>query len=415
MPTARRPDRRPPAPRLGPRPLSFHLLSQATALFTSQLALPNWRNGSVAWKPHLRTKAEELRAAADGVDPEAFAAVVEAEARHRLDGFLRGIEAYRHHPYRREAPAVPVVWQEGTTRLLDYGDGQPGGAPVLVVPSLINRAYVLDLAPRKSLMRTLAVRGLRPFLVDWDRPGPIEKDFGVDDYVVGRLGRALDAVLRLAGPPAVVGYCMGGLLSLALCILRQAEVRGLALLATPWDFHVPTALASRQVAAMQAPLADAIACHGELPVDILQGLFSTIDPGSVERKFRAFAALKPESRRARDFVALEDWVNDGVPLAARVARECLFDWYVDNLPAAGRWRVGGACMAPAALVKPALVMVPANDRIVPPTSALALAEALPKARRRIVDAGHIGMVAGARAKTDVYTYVAKWLIRIAGH
>ena len=66
-----------------------------------------------------------------------------------------------------------MLWQEGTTRLLDYAPA--GGMPVLAVPSLVNRAYILDLAPDNSLMRYLAGLGLRPFLVDWDAPGEVER------------------------------------------------------------------------------------------------------------------------------------------------------------------------------------------------------------------------------------------------
>src|SRR5690606_19376747 len=111
----------------------------------------------------------------ESVDPETVAAALDAEARHRFDAFLTGVERYRCHPYRRTLADPPVCWQEGATRLLDYGAGVARGAPaLLVVPSLVNRAYILDLAPECSLLRYLAGRGLRPFLVDWDRPGPAE-------------------------------------------------------------------------------------------------------------------------------------------------------------------------------------------------------------------------------------------------
>ena len=52
-----------------------------------------------------------------------------------------------------------VLWRGGSARLLDYGGA---GRPVLFVPSLVNRAYILDLAPGRSLVRHLAARGRRP-------------------------------------------------------------------------------------------------------------------------------------------------------------------------------------------------------------------------------------------------------------
>ena len=73
----------------------------------------------------------------------------------------------------------PELWREGTTRVLDYGDPARGGVPLLVVPSLINRAYILDLSARSSLLRWLADQGFRPFLVDWGRPGIDERGRGL--------------------------------------------------------------------------------------------------------------------------------------------------------------------------------------------------------------------------------------------
>src|SRR5690606_9100699 len=117
---------------------------------------------------------------------------------------------------------------------------------VLVVPSLINRAYVLDLTAERSLLRWLARQGLRPLLLDWGRPGAEERAFTLTDYVTGRLSRALDATLAEAkAPPVVVGYCMGGLLALGLALARQRALTGLALLATPWDFHAENAAQAR--------------------------------------------------------------------------------------------------------------------------------------------------------------------------
>ena len=403
-------------PRQGPRPLPLHLATQIATLISSRAALPNLKNGSLAWNPRLRQTAEQLRAALGGTDAEAFDRALMAEAGRRVDGFLQGIDTYRRHPYRRRLADPPVVWREGTTRLLDYSAKGATGPVLLAVPSLINRAYVLDLTATRSLMRSLAKTGVRPLLLDWDAPGDAEMKFGLDDYIAGRLSRALDAVTKRAGKPAVLGYCMGGLLALALATLRPKDVNGLALFATPWDFHRPDDAPARIVTAMEQPIEDAIAAWGGMPVDLLQACFAAIDPGGIERKFRALAEMGSgsgfASARVRDFVALEDWLNDGVMLAGPVARECLFGWYRENKPGKGAWRVAGKAIRPERYAGPALVLVPSRDRIVPPASALALAQAMPQAETIELDTGHIGMVTGASAPRDVYARLAEWLFGI---
>jgi polyhydroxyalkanoate synthase len=388
------------------------MATQLATLLASNVALPSLRNGSLVWNRRLRPAADALRTLLAGVDANAFDRALAREAGRRLDGFAKGVLAYRGHAYRRTLAPPPAVWREGTTRLLDYSLPGATGPAILAVPSLINRAYILDLSARRSIMRSLAKRGYRPFLVDWDAPGAEELTFGLEYYIAGRLGRALDAVVAIAGKPVVLGYCMGGLLALALGILRSADVRALALFASPWDFHQPDDGQARQVAAMRRPIEDAVTKWGGLPVDLIQACFAAVDPGSVERKFRVLAEMGAGSDRLRDFVALEDWLNDGVMLAGPVARETLFGWYIDNAPARGAWRIKGKVIRPERFAGPALVLVPLRDRIVPPASARALAQGLPNAEAVEIDTGHIGMVTGALAPRQVYARLANWIGRL---
>lgn len=405
-----------PAPRTGPRPLALHLMTQASTLASSRAALAHLRNGSLAWKPPLAEAGRHLAESLAAAGPEAWTRLdeaVAAEAMRRHDLFLAGIEAYRRHPYRRDLPPVPEVWRDGTTRLLDYRlPESAGGRPVLVVPSLINRAYILDLTLRRSLVRYLAQKGLAPFLVDWDAPGEAERRFTLADYIAGRLEAMLDHVTRLTGrKAAVVGYCMGGLLALALAQRRPDAVSGLVLVATPFDFVTGREASAVLMKALAGPMGEMVDRVGEVPVDMLQAMFAGLDPGLAARKFMAFARLAPAGARARDFVALEDWANDGVPLAAPVARECLFGWYGENDPVQGRWCIEGRPVNPAEVKVPTLVMIPVRDRIVPPASALPLWERIPSAKLMRLSGGHVGMLTGPRAKTDVYGPLARWLRR----
>ena len=149
---------------------------------------------------------------------------------------------------------------------------------------------------------------------------------------------------------------------------------------------------------------------GALPVDVIQTLFAGLDPFGVAQKFRSFAGLDPANRRAALFVALEDWLNDGVPLAAPIARACIAGWYGANEPARLAWRVAGQVVDPAAWTGPAFVAIPHRDRIVPPASARALADRLPQAVVHEAAAGHIGMAAGSTAEGALWRPLREWLL-----
>jgi len=398
-----------PGPHLrrGPRPLLLHLaLGMLWPPNQSLAGSPGWKPGSPNWNALLAERAAILAGALGRANPEAGLAGLLAAAPQPDPALIAGIAAYRRHPYVRTLADPLVLWAEGSSRVLDHGAG--GGVPVLFVPSLVNRAYVLDLMDGHSMLRWLAGQGLRPLLLDWGWPGEVERRFTLTDYVAGRLERALGFLAPQR--PVLAGYCMGGNLALAAAARVGEALRGLALLATPWDFHAGTDGRGALLGALVPALEPLMALGEALPVDALQMLFALLDPPGVGEKYRNFGRLDQGSDRARLFVALEDWLNDGIPLAAPVARECLAGWYGENRPMRGDWRIAGAAVDPGAVRVPTLVAVPARDRIVPPESARPLAGLIPGAALLEPAAGHIGMVAGGTAERALWRPLRDWAL-----
>ncbi len=333
-----------------------------------------------------------------------------ASATEDADRFLGGLRAYWAHPFRRGCTPRPQLWREGSARLLDFGGS---GRPALVVPSLINRADVLDLLPGRSLLAHLADSGFRPLLLDWGEPQAAELGLGLTQYIHGRAQAALDAAIRATGEaPVLVGYCLGGLIAAGLAAARCRDIAGLALLATPWDFHAGAPNARPPLAALPQ-LSATIAALGHAPVDLLQGFFASLDPRGVIAKYARFAGLPPEDPKAQLFVAVEDWLNDGVPLAGPVAQECLLDWYGRNLPARGLWAPGGVAVEPERLDLPVFVAVPDRDRIVSTESAEAILRRLPRPTLVRPAAGHVSMIVGDNAPRELWRPLVEWLRRIA--
>jgi poly(3-hydroxyalkanoate) synthetase len=379
---------------------------RSTVSLTASLGSKN------AWPWSNATVTEEVN--------RILARLRDGDAEHALSGavlqkilrddadLIHGIAAYRRHPWRRRLQDPAVVWTEGQSRLLDFGGHGP---PVLFVPSLVNRAYILDLGPGMSMLRWLATQGLRPLLLDWGWPDAVERQFTLTDYVAGRLSRAIDAVGQLVDdqPLVLAGYCLGGMLATAAAAARST-LRGLAVLATPWDYHAGGSQPMAEAVAAMLPLLEpALVATGTLPIDALQTLFAMIDPFSIAAKYRSFGRLHQSGPQATRFVAIEDWLNDGVPLPAPVARETLGGWYGANNPARRQWRIAGLAVDPGRILCPALAVIPNRDRIVPPSSAAALADALPLAARLIPEAGHVGMIAGANAEAQVWRPLRDWI------
>lgn len=391
--------------RAGPIPLALHLAAAQAGAAGAAATLPMALMGAVPWHDRVKADADELVPELQNAGLLPLQMALQTRALSNLAEMIQGIDAYRAHPYCR-ADTGPLESAEfGSTRVLEYGD--EGGKPILCIPSLVNPSYVLDLKPGRSLMAALATDGFRPMLVDWGAPGESEAGFSMDEYVA-RLSDVLEHVVGVAGGPVpVLGYCMGGNLAMALATLRGEAVERLALLATPWDFsHHVAPLAVPMAASLQGLEANGPAT---VPMEVVQVFFASLDPTLAERKFRAFSNLDQSCERAEEFVALEDWANDGAPLTARVLRHCVEEWYIENRPAKGTWKVADTVVSGATIQCPAFAAIPKADRIVPPESALALANEIAGCTICRPPSGHVGMIVSSRAEAGLWAPLREWL------
>src|SRR5690348_9109641 len=152
---------------------------------------------------------------------------------------LAGLRVYERVPRRERARRKPEIASVGGACLRDHG-GE--GAPVVLVPSLINPPRILDLDEQVSLAGAVKAMGRRALLLDW---GPARERAGLS--VAGHIEKLLLPMLRQLGErPALVGYCLGGTMSIAAAQL--GDVERVATIAAPWRF---AAYPERSRAALQ--------------------------------------------------------------------------------------------------------------------------------------------------------------------
>lgn len=311
---------------------------------------------------------------------------------------LAGLRAYQEAPRPPAPPAMPTAMQAGRAVVRDHSLPGAAGPAVLVIPSLINPPSILDLSPRRSLMRRLAARGMRAFLLDWGTPDASDRDRDLAAHVEQVL---LPLIARMAAPPVLVGYCLGGTLALAAAAL--ARVAGVAVIAAPWHFAGYGEDARADAAALWREAEPACAALGVVPMEVLQTIFWRLDPARTIAKYAAFAAMPPDSEAARGFVTMEDWANGGAPLPYAAGRDLFTTMLVEDRPGRGDWLVGGRKVDPAALPCPGIAFVSTGDRIVPAATAAGLAP------RRDVASGHVGMIVGRHADAAVLTPLGDWI------
>ncbi|OYY90022.1 MAG: alpha/beta hydrolase [Sphingomonas sp. 28-66-16] len=314
-------------------------------------------------------------------------------ARQRLA--LAGLAAYQNADRGGRRRLGRVRNRRGRAMLRDYGGA---GQPVLFIPSLINPPFILDLTRRQSLLRWLAARGVRTLLLDWGTPAAGDHAMDIGDHVDRLL---VPLIRKLESPPILVGYCLGGTIAAAAACLTP--VAGLAMIAAPWHFAGFGDAARARIAALWARARPVCEAMGLVPMEVLQTGFWQLDPARTIAKYEAFASMPPDSDAARSFVALEDWANAGAPLTFAAGRALFEDFIAEDLPGSGRWRIGDTTIDPFALACPTIDFVSMSDRIVPAASAARFSDC------RELGAGHVGMVVGSRARTQLWSPLADWI------
>ena len=390
----------------GPRPLSLHF-ANSQAIWGGAVAAGKIGVEADVWHPSLSNSLLALQKKLEEVSPEAFQNELEKQALNRKNKFLRGLNQYLSHPY--EPPVTDAsIWMEiGAVRVHDFG-GQ--GVPILMVPSLINPHYILDLMPGRSLAEYLKQQGYRPFLVNWGDPGEEEKYFGLDGYISKRLIPVLEHVAALAGQAVpLIGYCMGGTLSVAATACTKGLVSKLILLAAPWNFDTNAPHPGRRNAPKMLKFLEKFVEGSTVGIDVLQTFFTSVDPTLNDRKFRAYGDGKYQDDAADFFSAMEVWANNGGPLAKKVGQECLSYWYEQNLTMKGEWQIAGQSVKPENIMCPTFVVAPEGDRLVPQASAFAISEKLNNVTKHVPPSGHIGMVVGDRAEKGLWEPLVHWL------
>ena len=341
------------------------------------------------------------------MQPE-FLSALGARAYDNSAGFMQGMSAYLTSEYERPATNHKVLWQRGSAKLYDLAPDATDAVAILCVPSLINQSTILDLYPERSFVTYLKQQGFRPLLLDWGSPEGDELSFSTADYITGY---ALDALQTLReahdGPIALLGYCMGGIFTTAMAQLAPMFVDAMVLLATPWDFSAEDTPRVLLDPATQTMLRQWMMPMNPVPPVVTQTVFHLIDPWRVQEKYSRYPNLSDAEQQ--HFLAVEQWVNTGVPLARRVAEECFVDWPHGNILATHQWKVGRRWIEPETIQCPTLAVIPTKDAIVPEGCAMPLTQAIKRCDVIKPETGHVSMVIGTRAKAQMWKPVVSWL------
>jgi polyhydroxyalkanoate synthase len=302
------------------------------------------------------------------------------------------------------ATPATVVYRENKLRLLRLLDetGQPRlGPPVLFVPAPVSRYFILDLLPGRSFAGHVAKAGFDVYIADFGTPSREDRFADLPYYVEGLVRRCVRKVSAISGQPRInlIGYCLGGTLSLLYTALHPETVARLALLTTVVDGDVEGGVAW---VAHKMGLAGESYEHPRLvPAVEVKSWFEMLAPGSNSLASRVgdlWNRLDDPPERLRDVRTMATWVDDVVPASGRLLAELYKQFGPGrNGLMAGTASVGDRMVDLAAISMPVLSVSASKDTIAPPEGVDAIRRVVPHAQVIRLPGGHVGMVAGRTA------------------
>ncbi|MEF8784946.1 MAG: alpha/beta fold hydrolase [Haloarculaceae archaeon] len=307
------------------------------------------------------------------------------------------------------------VYAENKIRLRRYDSltDTQRDVPIVLVPAVINRPYILDLQPDRSVVRQFLSRGFDMFLVDWGEPSRLDTTLEFADYVERYLANVVRVVRERTGASGVhlLGYCTGGTLATLYAALHPDAVQTLGLLAPVLAFDTDEGIFGLWRSDEHVHPETVSRTFGNVPGELLAVEFAMQDPVEylVARYLRLadhlddVAHLKRAARRLR-------WGRETVDVPGRLYEQFLEELYQENKLMTGDFEVGGQSVDLDELRMPILDIIGADDQFVPPAASRPFIDAVPSADTTVIEfpTGHVGLSISDRAHEELWPAVCDW-------
>jgi len=340
------------------------------------------------------------------------------EAEKARGKFNKAIELALIDPPDVEVGATPheVIFTENKLKLLHYHPvvKKTYPVPLIMIFALVNRPYILDLKPGRSVVEVLLSKGIDVYLIDWGSPGDEDKHLDLNHYVNRYIKKVINKVKSDSGSDevSVLGYCMGGTMSAMYSALYPDDIKNLVLMTAGIDFKVDGTLNLWG----NKPNFDVdkfIEAYGNVPPEFLQSGFLFMKPiQNLVSKYVNFYENVDNEAFVENFLAMEKWLNDNIPVAGEVFREFVKYLYQENQLVEGNLMINGKRVDLNNITCSVLNLIAEHDHLVPPASSLIFEELISsKDKKTIVHpTGHIGLSVSSKSLKGLWPGVADWLI-----
>lgn len=308
-----------------------------------------------------------------------------------------------------------VIYERGTLRLYHYHaqSDEVYRVPVLLVMATTNKAFVFDLAPGQSMVEFLLQKGFDVFVIDWEPPTPEERGLTLEDYTQDFIPNCVRMVQQESGEAdvSVIGYCMGGALSLIYAATHtDAPLKNLVCLTTPVDWH-KMGLNNVWQDERYFDVDRLVDTLGIIPADFVAQGFEMQRPAQkIAGQVRVWEQMWNDEF-VQSYRVFDRWGNETLPLAGEYMRQTTKELIWGNKLFTSELVVGGKPVKLASITVPMLTVVAEHDHLVPYECSKPLLEMVGSTDKEeiLLKGGHVSLIAGPNAVRRMWPRLDAWL------
>jgi polyhydroxyalkanoate synthase len=308
-----------------------------------------------------------------------------------------------------------VVYEENKLQLYHYESRteEQHDVPILIVYALINRPYILDLQPDRSVVQTLLDNGYDVYLIDWGEPSKMDASLTLDDYVNRYIDNCVDVVRDRSGQDSinVLGYCMGGTMSVMYAALHPEKVRNLGLMAAGLCFAGDGGVLEMWGGEDYYDPEKVTETFDNVPAEFLDVGFALMDPiaNGITKYVRLYENIEDEDF-VENFARMEEWLGDGIDVAGETYNQFLTDVYQQNKLYENELYLDGKHVDLDNIEMPVLQIVAEYDHLIPPEASKPFNDVIPSDDVTTMEfpTGHIGMSVSSSSHAELWPDVCEW-------
>lgn len=297
--------------------------------------------------------------------------------------------------------------------------------PLVMVPPLGVYGWVFDLMAERSLVRYFLAQGFQVYLIDWGRPTASENYLSIETYALNWFPKAIELIKQHSQRSEVtlLGYCMGGLLSLIYtAAIGSQHVKNIVTIASPVNMHQMSGPIGKAWRLLSGPagftkwltgfqLDDFDASMFHINGKLLSIGFKMTQPAATVSSYLDLVRHITDDQYVRRYTTMNEWFNNMPDYPGATIREMIEKFGLANRMNHGRFFIGGKEVSFKKITAALLAIAGDNDAITGITAASAVMGVVGSLDKtfEVVPGGHAGLFTGSRAVKTTWVITADWL------